>query len=44
MWNLMNKIETEVQLHGTDQQLSEGRGDWMKEREGISQRTDAQDP
>ena len=28
---LMDKIETEVQKHGTDWQLSKGREDWMEE-------------
>ena len=31
MWNLMNKIETEAQLHGTDRQLL-GGGDGLDER------------
>ena len=46
MWNTVNKItyewiETEAWIHGTDWQLSEGRrrGDWMKDGEGIGQRT-----
>ena len=37
---LMNKIETEAWMHGTDGQLSEeravGAGDSMKEGEGIN--------
>ena len=37
---LTNKIETEAWVYGTDWQLSEGEGDWMREGEGISQRTD----
>ena len=37
---LMNKIEIEAQIHGPDRQLREGRqGYWMKDGEGINQRT-----
>ena len=39
---VMNKIETEAWIHETDWQLSgvmAGREEWMKESEGISQRT-----
>ena len=36
---LINKRETVACILGTDWQLSEGRGNWMKEGEGISQRT-----
>ena len=53
-WNLMNKIneqmnkiELEAQKHGIDWQLlrGEGRGgDWLKEDEGIRQRTYMHDP
>ena len=34
----MNKTETEAQMHGTDCQLPERRGDWMKDGEGLNQR------
>ena len=42
----MNKIEPEAWTHGTDRQLSEGRGRGhrMKEDEEISQRTYTHDP
>ena len=40
----MNKMERESWIHGTDRQLSEGRGEWMKESERIGQRTYMHDP
>ena len=36
---ITNKIETEVQIHGTDLKLQTGVGwNWMREGEGIRQR------
>ena len=42
---LVNKIETETQVHQTDRQLLERKcRNWMKEGERISQRTYMHDP
>ena len=41
MWSLMNKTKTEHEyMEQTDRsQWEEGSGDWVKEGEGMSQRT-----